>query len=100
MMPSDGLESPPTRVSSSSLPQCTLLLQGNHLHLIVDSVRSQSFTFCLLTDPEVGCWTVMDVHKDLIVALCGSPNRPNYLVGIWHRAIIFTNAGYSIASLT
>ena len=33
-----------------------------------------------LTDPAVGVWNVLDVHNDLIVASCSSPNTPNYLV--------------------
>lgn len=36
--------------------------------------------FKLTDDPAIGCWRVLDVHKDLIVAVRSSPGMPHQLV--------------------
>lgn len=47
--------------------------------LVVVNVETGAVTR-LTSDPAVGWWNVLDVTKDVILAVCSSPSKPQYLV--------------------
>ncbi len=68
------------RFNLVDIPFSKVIIEKTRQNLFLWHVAVNIICFIFCPDPAVGVWIVLDVHNDLIIASCSSPNTPNYLV--------------------